>query len=204
MEKRTRKKQKKYRLSGKNAVVAVRLLEDVIESFDKHGVRYWLDFGTLLGIVRENRLLPWDTDMDMSIFAQDREKVRDIVLPEINAKHYRTYTRLFKKEDAILAKGDIQAFRVRNYRWKLLRGLVKIDIFVMYQHQDYYYWYELGAKHRLPVSLLSDFSTVEFNGKTYSKPSDHDAYLTHHYGDWRTPNPHFHARYDNFRTRADS
>jgi phosphorylcholine metabolism protein LicD len=198
-----KERKSKYQLSGKNGEIALDLLKNVAQAFEKHGVTYWLDFGTLLGIVREGRILPWDDDMDISIFEEDREKVENIVMPEIKKRNFRTYTRYFSQEDETLIKGEIRAFRARNNRFKFLRGFVKIDIFVMYRKDDFYYWYELDAKHKLPAENLAELDTIEFNGMHYSKPKNHDAHLTYHYGDWRTPDKNFDAQYDNYRTLAE-
>lgn len=40
-------------------------LGDVKQILDDAGVRYWLDFGTLLGAVRAGKFIPWDTDIDL-------------------------------------------------------------------------------------------------------------------------------------------
>ncbi|MBK1734149.1 hypothetical protein CKO15_02395 [Halorhodospira abdelmalekii] len=37
------------------------------KALDEAGVRWWIDHGTLLGLVREGRLLPWDRDVDLSL-----------------------------------------------------------------------------------------------------------------------------------------
>ena len=55
------------KLTGKYAVIAEKMLHDVAEILDKSNVPYVLEAGTLLGVVREDRLLPWDTDMDITI-----------------------------------------------------------------------------------------------------------------------------------------
>jgi len=49
-------------------------LKYIIEILDSAGVKWWIDHGTLLGIVREARLLPWDDDIDISIFKSDLER----------------------------------------------------------------------------------------------------------------------------------
>ncbi len=200
---KVKKKKNKYVLQGRNLKIAEKMLKDVTEIFEKHNIRYWLDFGTLLGIVREGRILPWDDDMDISIFEEDRQKVHDIVLPEIKKLNYRTYSRYHHiVDDDVLKKGDFRAFRVRDCRWKFFRGYVKIDIFVMYKKDDYYYWYELGNKHKIPSSLLKEFDQIEFNSKLYTKPKDHDKFLTYHYGDWRTPNKEYNSKIDGLKTIA--
>ncbi|MEE9465867.1 MAG: LicD family protein, partial [Candidatus Neomarinimicrobiota bacterium] len=43
---------------------------------DRLRIPYGLDAGTLLGIIRENRLLPWDNDIDLYAFWEDRWKLR--------------------------------------------------------------------------------------------------------------------------------
>lgn len=39
-------------------------------------IRYWLDSGSLLGLHREKRLLPWDHDIDIGLWASDLCKVK--------------------------------------------------------------------------------------------------------------------------------
>jgi len=196
------KPKKKYLMQGKNLKIAEQLLHDVTTVLEKHNVRYWIDFGTLLGIVREGRILPWDYDMDISIFEEDREKMHTTVLPEIKKLQYRIYSRYHEIEDDVLKKGDFRAFRVKNRRWKFFRGYVNLDIFVMYKKEDYHYWYELGNKHKIPSSYIEEFDFIEFNEKEYSKPKDHDRYLTYHYGDWRVPNKDYDSKVDGLKSVA--
>ncbi len=196
-------KKNKYLLNGKNGKIALQLLNDVTDILDEYKVNYWLDFGTLLGVVRENRILPWDDDIDISIFEEDEETMLNKVLPAIKKARYRTYTRRLKEDVGPLKKGNIRSFKIRNNRFFFLRGYVKLDIFVMYKHKDDLYWYEWGKPHSLPQNLVSEFQMIDFNGKKYRVPKDYDAYLTHHYGEWRTPNPDYNSSVDNGRTLAN-
>src|SRR5690348_12838757 len=39
----------------------------------EHGIVHWLEFGTLLGAVRDGTLIPWDWDADFGILARDAD-----------------------------------------------------------------------------------------------------------------------------------
>ena len=45
---------------------SINMLKDIKESLDTHKIEYWLDFGTLLGAVRDKKVIPWDGDFDLS------------------------------------------------------------------------------------------------------------------------------------------
>lgn len=51
---------------------------DVCQLLNRHNVNFWICHGTLLGIIRENRLLPWDHDMDFAVWDSENSK-REII-----------------------------------------------------------------------------------------------------------------------------
>jgi hypothetical protein len=53
---------------------------DVCELLNLHKINYWVCHGTLLGIIRENRLLPWDHDIDFAVWDSEvsKEKIINI------------------------------------------------------------------------------------------------------------------------------
>ncbi len=50
---------------------SIRGLKQLKKVFDKHNINYWLGYGTALGIFRDNRIIPWDSDVDVGIWAKD-------------------------------------------------------------------------------------------------------------------------------------
>lgn len=50
------------------------LLKLFADKCEENGLRYWLDYGTLLGCIRHKGFIPWDDDLDVSMPRPDYEK----------------------------------------------------------------------------------------------------------------------------------
>ncbi len=179
----------KTRLEGKNVEIALKLLRDVTTELEKSGVSYWLEGGTLLGVIRENRLLPWDNDMDISMYIEDRWRLVKVALKLI-FKGYRISTRFYNRNLGPFKKGEMRMIKVRNYEKFLKKGEVMLDIFLKRKVGDNYFW-TVGIKSPVlkssPAKFYDELDWIEFDGKKYMISKDYDGYLTYRYGDWKTP-----------------
>ncbi len=55
----------------RNWAVQLTMLDEILKIADKHGIKVWLDYGSLLGAVRHHGYVPWDDDVDISVMRKD-------------------------------------------------------------------------------------------------------------------------------------
>ncbi|MFH1212794.1 MAG: LicD family protein [Candidatus Neomarinimicrobiota bacterium] len=176
-------------LDGKYLKEALRVLKRTTQLLERNGIPYWLEGGTLLGIVRENRLLPWDNDLDLSIRTEDLDRLLQI-LPKFFWRGLIVRIRYHKRDDHPLKKGDVRIIKVYASKYFFFKGLVILDIFVQKRLGDQLYWVigvHRHTKKAVPARFTDELTSVRFNKKNYSIPKLTDEYLTYCFGDWRTP-----------------
>jgi hypothetical protein len=177
--------------SHRQGQTAVDLLLMLSENLKLHDVPHYIDAGTLLGVYRDNALIPWDDDLDFSVNADYLTytiKVLEQQLPKmlaITGVDWTLHTYINQQAYGAVPIGAIRAL-------KLLpdedgEGFPGIDFFVKYiqgEHMDYC----LASRgFRMPSNHFSDMQSHTFAGGEVSLPYHVEAYLEGHYGDWQTP-----------------
>lgn len=182
------------KLTNKNLIRARKVLIDVINFMENENIRYFLEGGTLLGIIRDGDLLAWDHDIDLSISVIDAEKFFNNK-KKLFKKGYRVTQKKIHKDIGAYKKGQYRIFKVKRFLPSILKGIFPIfhkymvvaDIFVKADDDKYTYWQAMEKIMRVDKKYYSSFETVEYLGETIRIPYDYKGYLTEKYGDWSTP-----------------
>lgn len=177
------------KLVGKYAELAVKMLKKVTAIMEEQKINYVLEAGTLLGIVRENRLLPWDNDLDITITGDQAEKLLKNRWRFWFAG-YRTRVRKFKRDTGPFKKGMPRILKIQTKKFFMFKDYSLMDIFIKYDIDDTYQW-TVSDKHPVLKSAPKKFydkrTLYTFADKDFYVPEDYIGYLEYHYGDWKTP-----------------
>ncbi|OGH84946.1 MAG: hypothetical protein A2493_01865 [Candidatus Magasanikbacteria bacterium RIFOXYC12_FULL_33_11] len=140
---------------------------------DEYKIPYSLGWGTVLGVYRENRLIPHDNDLDLDLFD----------CPD--------YELVVKALESIGMKLGMKVF----YRKKiqqlvfLSKNNISLDVVFWVKKNNLAVTYcEPGYVLKLPIDLLKEKSYVNFFDYNIALPSSAESYLISVYGqNWKTP-----------------
>jgi SAM-dependent methyltransferase len=156
--------------------LTVELLSDLHEL----GLSAFVAYGTLLGAVREGRLIGHDTDVDVAYYSR-HEHPADVMRESFTVQRRLAARgwRVVRRSGAML---QVRGAGARS---------PKIDVFTAY-HCDGWFAVEKWVRGRLPRSALLPLGEVTLEGRTFPAPGEPEALLALTYGDgWRVPDPTF-------------
>ena len=189
----------RHRLVGKVLDIAEKMLIDTTKIFEKNKIEYVLEAGTLLGIVRENRLLPWDNDIDVTVTEEFEKKLLSLKWSFI-LRGYRFTVKRYKKDSGPFKKGTVRIIKITTRKFLFFKGYQLLDIFIKRPIENEYFW-TVSVKNMVlkstPKHFYDERTTLKYNDKIYSVPKDSEGYLAYHYGEnWRTPIKEWNFRTD--------
>ncbi len=75
-------------------------LLSVIDILKEHKINYWICHGTLLGIIRDKKLISWDHDIDIGVL--ENKKYRKLLPIIFKQKGFKEIKKTFLKNDGML------------------------------------------------------------------------------------------------------
>ena len=156
-------------------------LDDLLRSAN---IPFFVDHGTLLGLLRDGDLLPWDDDLDLSV-------PQEYIVPTLGTLHAHQSRlprsdRLAWMAETVVDSdtGRIQGV-VLCYPETNPLGLRKFaaSVWFMFPENGQIRQYINAAPNR----FFRRHAELLYRGRPYPIPLDAEEYLEVHYGDWRTP-----------------
>jgi lipopolysaccharide cholinephosphotransferase len=176
----------------RNIVAARKILSTVTGLLDKHSIPYHLEGGTLLGIVRDSELIPWDHDLDISV---PSTHTRDVVKLKFAflMSGYQLSVRTSKTDIGPFSKGSITIFKVKPIFDYVVKWFypsyetIVLDIFVKVNENGYTFWKAKEKLMRVEDRFYRSHETLSYDNATLRAPNFYKEYLTQKYGDWSIP-----------------
>ena len=165
-----------------------KMLLKTIDILNEKGFKYWLEAGTLLGILRDGDLIPWDYDADIGIPADSADDIMNLrmdFLPNYLIKR--------RKINSNWLPGDMRVIKVKT-PWEKIRQInFHIDLFCVYPVKDKYRWVDSNALKHVDRKYYDTLSTIQWEGRTINIPNYVEEYLSLRYGNWQVPEPNYNA-----------
>lgn len=158
----------------------------------RNGIQLFTDMGTLLGIIRENDLIPWDNDIDFSVIDGNQRKIWKILQGIVNFDNEIAIRNLNQVFEVNNVKNISQInFEIVFSNYKQLSS-VPISINFKLIKGDTCRWMAFPDLWQSPAYHFEDDQVFFWNGKEILVPLNPESYLEHIYGNnWRIPNPKF-------------
>jgi len=140
----------------------------------RHGIVHWLDYGTLLGAVREGELIRWDNDVDFSMLQRQEQAVLALS-EEIAAADYCLDT---SQQGVIrILYSEVNELHVDLFLWEVRDGLL------LPLEDTSYAWPGMASRLAFPERFIVPIGEISLHGRRFPAPrSAHEFLRDHRYG----------------------
>ena len=160
------------------------LLFVVDDVLSEHRYPFWLNYGTLLGAYREQDFIKHDNDLDIGMYWEDRERVKELLIDA------------GLKLLSVITYGDLDSPDSAEYRFEYNGVYVDINFYtvvhgiaitynpIFFSDQDY----NIKGKN-IPVKVeqvdspFTGLKKIAFVGREFYVPENTEEYLIANYGE---------------------
>lgn len=193
-------------LHYKNRIAHKRFLQHAPEAlaaakraFEKSGTSFWLDFGSLLGCVRDSGVIAHDFDLDLAMRIEDfTPDLQRALFDEgfLVKRYFRVHTQEQQAQESQPQMPETKIVEVAL----IYKGIARIDIFLRHLNNTYCLKYideahkaqNLYKVRRYSFALAPYFEIRNFLGVKVNIPANADSYLAYLYGaDYLVPNEYW-------------
>lgn len=153
---------------------------------DANRINAYVDFGTLLGFVRDGDILDWDDDIDMSVNDFDFELTKSLLIKhkeELPGSEVLWEVRLVYDKYGNNYGISLDCIPSQKFPIK------KFDLFIRSRKRDKGFALPMGALSNpyIDESFFDGYDTIYYNQNPLKAPNNHLKYLKVVYGDWTKP-----------------
>lgn len=180
----------------------IEFLKEVVGLFDTYNIKYWLDGGSLLGLVRDNEIIAQDSDHDCCVKVEDLNENFFKMFDDLIANpRYETdgiischnfYKQCFNSGSIKPMKalfGNYYKIELKE-KFESSFGAKKIycDLFIVFPFEDFYFYKLSLNTFRFKGEHLKDLKKINRYGLDITIPNHVEDYLDVQYTErWRMP-----------------
>lgn len=166
----------------------VEALRDITAELKKHRIAHWIDCGTALGAYRHRGMIPWDSDVDLSILKIDHQNAKNALKQGLDPKKYEvldlssfteidSYMRVYIKE--------VNSY-VDLYHYQINESEETVSYLFPYEDSwipEKYKVRERAVAKPVAYDVIFPLKTAEFDGLTVYAPNKIIPFLKSKYGE---------------------
>ncbi len=92
------------------------MYKDIRRILDEHDIRFYVQFGTAIGVLRHDGFIPWDDDIDIVVWREDLPRINEVLTEGLDPTLYYYHIPSADNHPHVIALGDDPETSLRERR----------------------------------------------------------------------------------------